>query len=100
MAKKNNIRLAMTALGKRIMAGYPNKAGTGFVGEPDDVTSDVFKVVAEKVGVGMCTDVMVEGKHMYRIAIVALYPDGRVIDKPEDIIRALTAMPSADLAAE
>lgn len=44
-----DIRLQLTALGGRVMAGHPNKAGTQItLGSRQDVTSDFMKCLIEK----------------------------------------------------
>lgn len=43
-----NKRIATSPLTGRIYSGRVNKAGTAFVGEKVDVTSDVLKAVVEK----------------------------------------------------
>ncbi|MDF3863511.1 hypothetical protein P3W53_03495 [Pseudomonas denitrificans (nom. rej.)] len=43
------IRIACTGIGGRIKAGRPNKSGTAFTGDPQDVTSDVLKAVIDKL---------------------------------------------------
>lgn len=63
------IRIACTALGKRILAGKVSKDGRDFVGEPQDVTSDCIKAVIEKVGVGGMTVVKVGGVDKYSITV-------------------------------
>ncbi|CAE6899696.1 hypothetical protein [Paraburkholderia domus] len=63
------IRVACTALLKRIKAGRPNKAGNSFIGGGDDVTSDCIKAIIEFVGVGGIHEVTVNGKPMYEIEV-------------------------------
>lgn len=63
------IRVACTALLKRIKAGRPNKAGNSFIGGGDDVTSDCIKAIIEFVGVGGIHEVTVNGKLMYEIEV-------------------------------
>jgi hypothetical protein len=62
-------RIACTAIDKRIMLGRVNKAGNSFIGEPQDVTSDVLKAVIEKCGVGNSMPVTIDGKPKYKISI-------------------------------
>jgi hypothetical protein len=64
-----SIRIACTALGNRIKAGRPNKAGTAFIGEPQDVTSDCLKAVIEKVGVGFVETISVDDVPTYEIEV-------------------------------
>lgn len=66
------IRLATGALSRRIFAGRPNKAGTGFCGERHDVTGDVLKVVAEHIGIGFEAVVEVDGKPSYTIRVMPI----------------------------
>jgi hypothetical protein len=63
------IRIACTALLKRIKAGTPNKDGLSFRGGGQDVTSDCVKAIIEFVGVGGTHEVTVNGKPMYEIEI-------------------------------
>lgn len=48
----SKIRIACTALAKRIMAGKVSKNGLDFIGEPIDVTSDALKAVIDMIGIG------------------------------------------------
>lgn len=65
----SSIRIACTALGKRILAGKVSKDGKDFVGNPQDVTSDCLKAVIDKVGVGGLTIVQVGGVNKYSITV-------------------------------
>lgn len=44
------MHIAVSPLTGRIHSGRVNKAGTAFVGEKKDVTSDVLRAVIEKAG--------------------------------------------------
>lgn len=68
------IRVACTALLKRIVAGRANKNGTAMVGGGEDVTSDCIKAIIEFVGVGGIHEVTVNGKPMYEIEIRTVQP--------------------------
>jgi hypothetical protein len=63
------IRLGVTALSRRIFAGYPNKAGDGFRGERHDVTGDVLKTIAEYIGMDHEETVNIDGKPAYTITV-------------------------------
>lgn len=63
------IRIACTALTKRIRAGHPNKDGHSFRGGGVDVTSDCLKAVIEFVEPGHVVTVEVDGKPTYEIAV-------------------------------
>lgn len=63
------IRIACTAIGKRIVAGRIKKSGLGFQGEPDDVTSDVLKAVIDKIGIGGEHIITVDGKPLFSIKV-------------------------------
>lgn len=65
----NKLRIACTAIGKRINAGRVNKAGDAFIGDPVDVTSDCLKAVIEKVGVGQVMPVTENGRLVYEIEV-------------------------------
>lgn len=65
----NNIRVACTALGKRIMAGRVSKDGLDFIGSPVDVTSDVLKAVIDMVGVNGTHNVTCDGSPVFEITI-------------------------------
>ena len=65
----SNIRVACTAISKRINAGRVNKAGDSFIGVPVDVTSDCMKAVIEKVGPGHVVTVTEAGKPAYEIEV-------------------------------
>lgn len=66
------IRVACTALMKRITAGHPNKDGKSFRGGGEDVTSDVLKAVIEYVEPGHVVTVNVNGMPAYEIEVRAL----------------------------
>lgn len=63
------IRIACTALMKRINAGRVNKEGTAFVGEPKDVTSDCLKAVIDFVEPGKTVTVNENGQPAYEITV-------------------------------
>jgi hypothetical protein len=67
-----SIRIACTAIGKRINAGRVNKAGDSFIGNPIDVTSDCLKAVIEKVGVGKIEVIEVDGVPTFEIEVRAV----------------------------
>lgn len=69
------IRIACTAIGKRINAGRINNAGTAFVGEPVDVTSDCLKAVIDKIGVGNTERLTINGVPTYEITVRAISAD-------------------------
>jgi hypothetical protein len=66
------IRIACTAINKRINAGRVNKAGTSFIGDPVDVTSDCLKAVIEKIGVGNVERITSDGVPLYEIEVRAI----------------------------
>ena len=68
------IRIALTAVSQRIMAGRVDKAGINFVGEPIDVTSDVLKAVCEKFADKGPLDVTAGGVAAYEITVRTLAP--------------------------
>lgn len=63
------IRVACTAIGKRINAGRVNKAGDSFIGNPVDVTSDVIGAVIQKIGAGNVITVTENGQPAYEIEV-------------------------------
>jgi hypothetical protein len=63
------IRIACTALAKRIMAGRVSKNGVEFIGTPHDVTSDALKAVIEFIGVDQTHVVTVNGKPMFSLTV-------------------------------
>jgi FMN-dependent NADH-azoreductase len=63
------IRIACTALAKRIMAGRISKNGIEFIGKPQDVTSDALKAVIEFIGINETHVVTVDGKPMFEISV-------------------------------
>jgi hypothetical protein len=65
----SQIRIACTALGKRIMAGKVSKSGLDFVGTPVDVTSDAIKAVIDMVGIGKTHTITMDGKPHLEIEI-------------------------------
>ena len=66
------IRIACTAINKRINAGKVNRAGTDFIGSPVDVTSDCLKAVIDKIGVGNVEQITADGVPVYEIEIRAV----------------------------
>ncbi len=67
-----SIRIACTALLKRIKAGKVSKDGLDFVGKPIDVTSDCLKAVIDFVGPGHTVTVEADGVPAYEITVKAL----------------------------
>jgi len=63
------IRIACTALLKRIKAGRPNKDGTAFIGGGEDVTSDCLKAVIEFIGAGQTQIVTSNGVPAFEISV-------------------------------
>ncbi|MGB8422244.1 DUF7446 family protein [Paraburkholderia sp.] len=66
------IRVACTALLKRIVAGRSNKDGTALVGGGDDVTGDCLKATAELIGAGNSLTLKVNDADAYVIAVKAV----------------------------
>lgn len=64
-----NIRIACTALAKRINAGKVNKAGNAFTGNPQDVTSDCLKAIIDFVEPGNVVTVNENGAPTYQIEV-------------------------------
>lgn len=67
----STLRIACTAINKRIMAGKVGKDGLSFTGNPIDVTSDCLKAVIEKIGIGQTHSVMVDGIPEFEIEVRA-----------------------------
>ena len=65
------IRVATAALSGRIFAGRPAKDGRSFKGERYDVTSDVLRAVADKIGIGHEVTVECDGVPAFRISVTA-----------------------------
>jgi hypothetical protein len=63
------IRVACTALLKRIMAGHPNKDGIALKGGGQDVTSDCLKAIIEFVEPGKIVVVNENGTPAYEIEV-------------------------------
>jgi FMN-dependent NADH-azoreductase len=63
------IRIACTALAKRIMAGRVSKDGIAFIGKPQDVTSDALKALIEFIGINETHVITVDGKPMFEISV-------------------------------
>lgn len=70
MPKQSPIRVGVSALGKRFLAGRVNKTMTGFVGEPYDVTSDVLKGIGDYVGIGNQVNVEADGEVKFILAVL------------------------------
>jgi len=68
----SNLRIACTAINRRIMAGRIGKNGLDFIGSPIDVTSDVMKSVIDKIGIGKTEIITVDGIPSYEIEIRAI----------------------------
>jgi hypothetical protein len=68
------IRIACTALQKRIVAGQPNKDHLTLRGGGQDVTSDVLKAVIEFIGVGCTKPVTKNGVPVFEISVRAVTP--------------------------
>ena len=66
------LRIACTALTKRIFAGRVNKAGNSFLDGKVDVTSDCLKAVIEHVEPGHTVTVHVDGVPKYEITVKAI----------------------------
>lgn len=64
------LRLACTALGRRIMAGYPTKDGLRLKEPRHDVTSDALKAVVDKIGIG--SEVTISDETGAPLCIVAI----------------------------
>lgn len=62
-------RIACTAISKRIQMGRINKAGTAFVGNPVDVTSDCLKAVIDKIGAGNTETITSDGVPVFEIEV-------------------------------
>lgn len=74
------IRIACTALLKRIKAGRPNKDGTAFIGGGEDVTSDCLKAIIEFIGAGETHVVQRDGVPVFEISVRAVAADDRPTD--------------------
>lgn len=76
--KRHNLRIATSALGRRIFAGRVNKDGTAFIGGKFsldgkvDVTSDVLKAVIDFVEPGHVITVEDDGVPAYEISVRAI----------------------------
>lgn len=66
------MRIACTAIAKRIMSGRVSKSGLNFIGDPKDVTSDCLKAVIDFIGIGETKSVHVEGVQTYEISVKKL----------------------------
>ena len=64
------LRVACSALGKRIYAGHPTKDGTRFREPRHDVTSDVLKAVIDKIKIGNEVEVSDGESIVARIAVL------------------------------
>lgn len=65
----SGIRIACTAIAKRINAGRINQAGNAFLGNPIDVTSDCLKAVIDLVEPGRLVIVNENGAPKYEISV-------------------------------
>ena len=65
----NKLRVACTAISKRINVGRINKAGDSFIGDPPDVTGDCLKAVIDLVGIGKTSTVNENGVPAYEITV-------------------------------
>jgi hypothetical protein len=65
----STLRIACTAIAKRIMAGRVNKAGESFIGKPVDVTSDCLIAVIDFIGRGEKKVVTENGLPAYEIEV-------------------------------
>lgn len=63
------LRIACTAINKRIMAGKIGKNNFDFIGTPIDVTSDVMKAIIDKIGVGKTDVITINGVPTYEIEV-------------------------------
>lgn len=63
------IRIAATAISGRIFAGHISKDGTCFVGNRQDVTSDVWKAVVDVIEPGHAITINADGKPRYEISV-------------------------------
>jgi len=66
------IRIACSAVTRRIKAGRVTKDGWSFIGEPKDVTTDVLKAVIEFIGIDHEQVIIVDGKPTYKITVTAI----------------------------
>lgn len=73
---KTPIRLNVTALGNRIVAGRPNKAMDGFIGEPDDVTNDAIDCIIKHFGLNTETVLSMNGKPAVKLTILEIREEG------------------------
>lgn len=74
-APANPIRVATACLSGRIFAGRPTKDGKGFKEPRYDVTSDVLRAVADKIGMDHETTVECDGIPQFRIAVHSIKDD-------------------------
>lgn len=65
----SKLRVACTAISKRINVGRINKAGDSFIGDPQDVTGDCLKAVIDLVGIGKRATVNENGVPTYEITV-------------------------------
>ena len=65
----SRIHVCCAAISGRIYAGRVNKAGNSFLAGQQDVTSDVFKAVVEKIKPGNTETISVNGIPKYEIEI-------------------------------
>lgn len=64
------LRVACSALGKRIYAGHVTKDGTRFREPRHDVTSDVLKAIIDKIEIGHEVEVSDGERVIARIAVL------------------------------
>lgn len=65
----NRLRIACTAIAKRIQLGRVNKTGDSFIGDPVDVTSDCLVAVMDFIGRGETKVVTENGQPAYEITV-------------------------------
>lgn len=76
------IRIACTALVRRIVAGHLAKDGFSFKGGGIDVTSDCLKAVIDFVGPGKTVEVHVGGTPRYEISVREIAPNSDSKNEP------------------
>lgn len=80
------IRIACSAVCKRIRAGRVNKAGNSFIGDPADVTGDFLKAVVDYFDDGKPRKIFVNGAEAYEVTVRALksQQDAAIESKPAE----------------
>lgn len=68
-------RIACTALTGRIVQGRVNKEGNSFVGEKNDITSDVLKAVIDKAAFHGGSFVIEGGGKSYALTVTEVQED-------------------------